>query len=165
MNRKKRTPKTPEPQRVPLTAPVMQYIYPAVQEAVTRALHPEGDLELQKVIDESMERVRASTEPSPALANWLDANDLVADEGPVPEDDADAALQEAIEKTAAEHAKFEERLNRKREELGLAEPEALSFEGMTAKELRPLASAAGMKGARTAKKADMIEHLRAARDL
>lgn len=84
-----------------------------------------------------------ATDASPALQAYLAERELVADEPTYVA--ADVQLDRATDEqfTLVDHNK------------------AMAYGELTAKELRPLASAAGMKGARVAKKADMVEFLAA----
>jgi hypothetical protein len=138
----------------PSTPAIMEMIHRPCQEAIDKALHdvnpPKwhkrlGDYtcplcpssfekryeEIRAYSDEELEEWQAKlakdmlgTTPSPALAKFLDDNELLADE----------LMPEVVE-------------------------DRITYQDMTAKVLRPLASAAGMKGARVAKKDELVEFL------
>jgi len=156
---------------------LMQLINPPVQDAITRALHnanvigfhkrhgigvgcpicPPTDPELQERIEETMEeisqgggdqRLAAEIEMSPALKNHLEERELVPDPPTYEYVESDPATKPTDENFVIVDGDMID---------GMVV--AGSYAEKTVKQLRPLASAAGMKGARVANKAALVEYL------
>jgi hypothetical protein len=125
--------------------------------------------EIRAYSDEELEEWQAKlakdmlgTTPSPALAKFLDDNKLLADEL-MPEvvlDDDDPNDLEVVNFVAAP-PDLDEPFTTDPVERAADQviEDRITYQDMTAKVLRPLASAAGMQGARVAKKDDMVEFL------
>lgn len=143
---------------IALTAPIMQLVNGACQDAITTALHDAAPLKFHKrygigadcqlcnsAVEETYDAIRSGhhhtplgdqiskalveAPASPALQAYLEEHELVPD-APAPYEERDQEIEDRI-----------------------------TYQDMTAKELRTLASAAGMKGARVAKKAELVEYL------
>jgi hypothetical protein len=152
---------------IPLSAPVMQLVYGPCQDAITRAIHDAAPLKFHKrhgigddcpvcpsALSEEIEAKLDEILPEGAvLAPWQ--RKLALEVLEAKSEEMDAVVDQATPSPA-----LQEYLDR--HELV---PDAVSlppaYSKMTAKDLRPLASAAGMKGARVAKKAEMVEFLEA----
>ncbi len=102
---------------------------------------------------EEMDAVVEEAVISPALAAYLDEHELVPDSKP------EIIIDEVSDWVVVPRSKDDQAQD---EQFVLVDSVAVgSYSEMTAKALRPLASAAGMKGARVASKADMIAFLSA----
>lgn len=151
----------------PMTAPIMQLINMPCQEAITKALHDAAPLkfhkrwgigsecelcgtsELSQRIDETIDAMTDGL----TLAPWQ--RKLATEVLAAKTEEMDAVVDEAAPSPALQ-AYLEEH------ELVPDQPEPEADDDLarkTTKELRPLAAAAGMKGARVAKKAEMVEFL------
>jgi hypothetical protein len=154
---------------------LMQLINPPCQDAITRALHnanvidfhkrhgigtdcpicPPTDPELQERIEDTMEEIskgggdqQLATEMSPALKNHLEERELTPDPPTYEYAEADLSKKPTDENFAIVDADTVD---------GMVE--VGSFAEKTVKQLRPLASAAGMQGARVAVKAELVAYL------
>ena len=165
---------------IPPSAPIMQLITPGVHLAVNDAVQrshdrdpldhhrrygtkidakchlcptPEQELleaDRQRILNEQLDE---QLPPGAVLAPWQ--RKLATEVLEAKSAELDAVVDEAVPSPALQAYLAEHELVPDQ-----PEPEAdADLARMTTKELRPLASAAGMKGARVAKKAEMIEFL------
>lgn len=146
---------------IPNDAPIIQMLRPGTDEAVFRAIHDSAPIRFHKRYGIGTDCSLCPSEVQVAIEAKLEefaADELAPWQRKLALEvlDAKSVELDAVVEEAAISPALQEYLDR--HELAPDRPTP-SYEGMTAKELRPLASAAGMKGARVAKKSDMVEFL------